>query len=93
MDILLAFVLKSLLFSSSSESQKKSLVKNAQWSRNAKDSMGLFNFFQKNGGKIFRGATYAVQLMCFAHCFNQYVIEATFVGTHHFDLFIELSRS
>ncbi|KAL1927626.1 hypothetical protein VTP01DRAFT_3447 [Rhizomucor pusillus] len=40
--------------------------------------MGLFNFFQKNGGKIFRGATYAVQLMCFAHCFNQYVIEATF---------------
>lgn len=42
--------------------------------------MGLFHFFGRNGGKILRGATYAVQFMCFAHVFNQYVAEATFVS-------------
>ncbi|KAI9315759.1 mitochondrial inner membrane protease subunit 1 [Dichotomocladium elegans] len=40
--------------------------------------MGLFHFFRQHGGKIARGATYAVQFMCFTHVFNQYVMEATF---------------
>ncbi|KAG2221813.1 hypothetical protein INT45_013309 [Circinella minor] len=40
--------------------------------------MGPFQYFRQNGGKILRGATYAVQFMCFAHVFNQYIAEATF---------------
>ncbi|KAI9495657.1 peptidase S24/S26A/S26B/S26C [Zychaea mexicana] len=40
--------------------------------------MAPFQYFRRNGGKILRGAAYAVQFMCFAHVFNQYIAEATF---------------